>query len=174
MTINPEVVAKASRRRFTVDYKLSTFILISQNHETRLSEGRNQLDLQINLLTEQENTKLLRMLERIAAECRTQQRSKPPSIKPRHESRQVNRADRSDISGRFCYEAALEPLHPPSMSLKWIGDEANVCWFERSQSPTAVRLPMRDRPISEKSHELVVHFLCMCPVYSMRPILYRQ
>ena len=45
---------------------LSTFILISQNHETRLSERRNQLDLQINLLTEQENTKMLRMLERIA------------------------------------------------------------------------------------------------------------
>jgi uncharacterized membrane protein len=36
---------------------LSTFILISQNHETRLSERRNQLDLQINLLTEQENRK---------------------------------------------------------------------------------------------------------------------
>ena len=45
---------------------LSTFILISQNHETRLSERRNQLDLQVNLLTEQENTKMLRMLERIA------------------------------------------------------------------------------------------------------------
>jgi uncharacterized membrane protein len=45
---------------------LSTFILISQNHETRLGERRNQLDLQINLLTEQENTKMLRMLERIA------------------------------------------------------------------------------------------------------------
>jgi uncharacterized membrane protein len=45
---------------------LSTFILISQNHETRLSERGNQLDLQINLLTEQENTKMLRMLERIA------------------------------------------------------------------------------------------------------------
>ena len=45
---------------------LSTFILISQNHETQLSERRNKLDLQINLLTEQENTKLLRMLERIA------------------------------------------------------------------------------------------------------------
>ena len=45
---------------------LSTFILISQNHETRLSERRNQLDLQINLLTEQENTKMLKILERIA------------------------------------------------------------------------------------------------------------
>ena len=45
---------------------LSTFILISQNHETRLSERRNQLDLQINLLTEQENTKMLSILQRIA------------------------------------------------------------------------------------------------------------
>ena len=45
---------------------LSTFILISQNHETRLSERRNQLDLQVNLLSEQENTKILTILGRIA------------------------------------------------------------------------------------------------------------
>ena len=45
---------------------LSTFILISQNQETRISERRNNLDLQINLLTEQENTKMLQILERIA------------------------------------------------------------------------------------------------------------
>jgi uncharacterized membrane protein len=45
---------------------LSTFILISQNQETRVSERRNQLDLQVNLLTEQENTKMLVILERIA------------------------------------------------------------------------------------------------------------
>ena len=45
---------------------LSAFILISQNQETRLSERRNQLDLQINLLTEQENTKMLKLLERMA------------------------------------------------------------------------------------------------------------
>src|SRR5258708_3308280 len=45
---------------------LSTFILIIQNHDTRISERRNHLDLQINLLTEQENTKMLKLLERIA------------------------------------------------------------------------------------------------------------
>jgi uncharacterized membrane protein len=45
---------------------LSTFILISQNYDMRMSERRNQLDLQINLLSEQENTKMLQMLERIA------------------------------------------------------------------------------------------------------------
>lgn len=45
---------------------LASFILISQNYELRISDRRNQLDLQINLLTEQENTKMIQMLERIA------------------------------------------------------------------------------------------------------------
>jgi uncharacterized membrane protein len=44
---------------------LSTFILITQNHEERLMEKRNLLDLQINLLSEQENSKMLLMLETI-------------------------------------------------------------------------------------------------------------
>lgn len=46
---------------------LSTFILISQNHDTRITERRNHLDLQINLLSEQENTRMLTMLSAIAA-----------------------------------------------------------------------------------------------------------
>jgi uncharacterized membrane protein len=45
---------------------LSAFILISQNYELRISDRRNQLDLQINLLTEQENTKMIQLLEQIA------------------------------------------------------------------------------------------------------------
>jgi uncharacterized membrane protein len=45
---------------------LSSFILISQNYEMRITERRNQLDLQINLLAEQENTKMLQMLDRMA------------------------------------------------------------------------------------------------------------
>jgi uncharacterized membrane protein len=45
---------------------LSTFILISQNYDMRISERRNQLDLQINLLAEQENTKMLQLLDSIA------------------------------------------------------------------------------------------------------------
>lgn len=46
---------------------LSTFILISQNHDTKITERRNHLDLQINLLSEQENTKMIAMLQAIAA-----------------------------------------------------------------------------------------------------------
>ena len=46
---------------------LSTFILISQNHDSRISDRRNHLDLQINLLSEQENTKRIMMLQAIAS-----------------------------------------------------------------------------------------------------------
>ncbi len=46
---------------------LSTFILISQNHDTKISERRNHLDLQINLLSERENTRMIEMLRAIAA-----------------------------------------------------------------------------------------------------------
>lgn len=45
---------------------LSTFILISQNNEAKLTERRNHLDLQVNMLAEQENTKILELLEKIA------------------------------------------------------------------------------------------------------------
>jgi len=45
---------------------LSTFILISQKHSARLDDQRNQLDLQINLLSEQETTKILSILEKVA------------------------------------------------------------------------------------------------------------
>ena len=45
---------------------LSTFILISQNLDGRISERRSHLDLQLNLLSEQENTKMIVMLHAIA------------------------------------------------------------------------------------------------------------
>jgi uncharacterized membrane protein len=44
---------------------LSVFILISQNRQSALSERRAQLDLQVNLLSEQENTKMLELLAKI-------------------------------------------------------------------------------------------------------------
>ncbi len=46
---------------------LSTFVLIKQNRMTLLSDRRGHLDLQINLLTEQEVTKLLQLMERVSA-----------------------------------------------------------------------------------------------------------
>jgi len=44
---------------------LSIFILMSQNRAAKVSDKRGHLDLQLNMLTEQENTKMLRMLEDI-------------------------------------------------------------------------------------------------------------
>jgi len=44
---------------------LSAFILISQNRTAHIDERRNQLHLQIALLTEQQNTKILQMLDSI-------------------------------------------------------------------------------------------------------------
>lgn len=45
---------------------LSAFILISQNEEKRLTKQRSHLNLQITLLTEQENTRMLKILNNIA------------------------------------------------------------------------------------------------------------
>ncbi len=45
---------------------LSTFIMISENRQERIDERRSHLDLQINLLAEQENIKMLRLLEQMA------------------------------------------------------------------------------------------------------------
>ena len=42
---------------------LSLFILMSQNRSNRQADARSHLDLQINLLAEQESTKMLEMLQ---------------------------------------------------------------------------------------------------------------
>ena len=44
---------------------LSIFILMSQNRAASVSDKRSHLDLQLNLLSEQENTKMLLMLQEI-------------------------------------------------------------------------------------------------------------
>jgi uncharacterized membrane protein len=43
----------------------SPIIMMSQNRQTQLAERRNRLDLQINLLSEQENTEMLRLLRKL-------------------------------------------------------------------------------------------------------------
>ncbi len=43
----------------------SPIIMMSQNRQARLFERRNHLDLQINLLSEQENTEMLRLLRKL-------------------------------------------------------------------------------------------------------------
>jgi uncharacterized membrane protein len=43
----------------------SPIIMMSQNRQTQLADRRNRLDLQINLLSEQENTEILRLLRKL-------------------------------------------------------------------------------------------------------------
>lgn len=45
---------------------ITTFVLIKQNRMSDLSERRAHVDLQVNLLTERETTRLLRLTEEIA------------------------------------------------------------------------------------------------------------
>ena len=46
---------------------LSTFVLMTQNRQSRQAEHWGQLDLQVNLLAERETTKMLEMLNAICA-----------------------------------------------------------------------------------------------------------
>jgi uncharacterized membrane protein len=45
---------------------LSTFVLISQNRQAELADRRSELDLQINLLTEYELTRVLKIVDALA------------------------------------------------------------------------------------------------------------
>src|ERR1044071_9663223 len=62
---------------------LTTFVLISQNHQGRLADRRNHLDLQINLLAEQENSKTLELLNTMMRHM---------GIKPDHEAATLQEA----------------------------------------------------------------------------------
>jgi len=80
---------------------LSAFILSSQNQEARLSDRLNHLDLQINLLSEQENTKMLQVLEGIARHLGVKDLDTDPSAqvleeatRPEHLVAQIERAAR--------------------------------------------------------------------------------
>jgi len=81
---------------------LSSFILISQNYEMRVAERRNQLDLQINLLAEQEATKTLQLLEAVARKLGVIECDDPEiaaleqATRPDKLARQIEKAYRED------------------------------------------------------------------------------
>jgi uncharacterized membrane protein len=83
---------------------LSIFILMSQNRASRVSEKRSHLDLQLNLLSEQENTKMLLMLEDIAQAVGHRTPSDPEvrvlkqATEPESLSRQIDQA--TDAGGK--------------------------------------------------------------------------
>ena len=77
---------------------LSTFILISQNYDMRISERRAQLDLQINLLSEQENTKMLKLMHAMAQKLGVSEEDDPEmdalleAVRPETISREIESA----------------------------------------------------------------------------------
>jgi uncharacterized membrane protein len=77
---------------------LSIFILMSQNRAARVSDKRSHLDLQLNLLSEQENTKVLLLLERIGQAVGADTETDPDvkvlvqATKPEALSRQIDQA----------------------------------------------------------------------------------
>jgi uncharacterized membrane protein len=84
---------------------LMSFVLISQNYQSRVAERRNQLDLQINLLAEQENSKMLLLLQDIAREVGAL-RGRDPEVgvlvqatRPEALARQIEEAYRGDEAG---------------------------------------------------------------------------
>src|SRR5690349_11379150 len=85
---------------------LSIFILMSQNRAARVTDKRSHLDLQLNLLSEQENTKMLLMLEQIGKAVGAEMRKDPDvdvlaqATKPEALSRQIDEAVESTTSGK--------------------------------------------------------------------------
>ena len=55
----------------------ATVVLITQNREAQLEKQRLELELQVNLLTEQKTTKLIRLLEELRRDL--------PMVKDRHD-----------------------------------------------------------------------------------------
>ncbi len=84
---------------------LMSFVLISQNYQGRVAERRNQLDLQVNLLAEQENSKMLLLLQDIAREVGAL-RGRDPEVgalvqatRPEALARQIEEAYRGGETG---------------------------------------------------------------------------
>lgn len=79
---------------------LSTFILISENRQAKIDERRSHLDLQINLLAEQENTKMLHLLKAIAEKLGVDPNDDPTvavlekATRPDAIAKQIDKVDR--------------------------------------------------------------------------------
>jgi len=52
-------------------------VLITQNREAKLEKQRSELELQVNLLTEQKTTKLIRLIEELRRDL--------PMVRDRHD-----------------------------------------------------------------------------------------
>ena len=95
---------------------LSTFILISQNRDAKNNDRRNHLALQIALLSEQESTKILKMLDLIARKLDAADESDPTvavleeSTRPERLVEQIDKAMNAE-KARHRHEFHLHMPH---------------------------------------------------------------
>jgi len=81
---------------------LSTFIMIAENRQERISDRRSQLDLQINILAEQESTKTLQILSAIAQKLSIDTSSDSTigalekAVEPERLAKQIDQQDKAD------------------------------------------------------------------------------
>jgi uncharacterized membrane protein len=68
----------------------TTVVLFAQNRQSKLESQRAHLDLQVNLLTEQKVTKLIRLIEELRRDL--------PMVKDRHDPEAVALQQRTDTS----------------------------------------------------------------------------
>jgi uncharacterized membrane protein len=85
----------------------TTIVLIKQNREARIDTHRSQLDLQLNLLTEQKVTKLIHLLEELRHDL--------PMVKDRHDPEAASLQQRTDTAQVL---SALEDVGAPTMLKK--------------------------------------------------------
>ena len=82
---------------------LTTFVLITQNRMGDRADHRAHLDLQINLLTEKEVTKLLHLIDRISARLDVQDEAEEAEIREMSTETAV-----AQLSARFEHRAASD------------------------------------------------------------------
>jgi len=68
----------------------TTIVLIAQNRQTKVEQQHAHLDLQVNLLTEQKVTKLIRLIEELRRDL--------PMVKDRHDSHSAALEEGADTS----------------------------------------------------------------------------
>jgi uncharacterized membrane protein len=67
---------------------ITTIVLIGQNREAKLEQRRGQMELQVNILTEQKTTTLIRLLEELRRDL--------PMVRDRHDPDAATLQERTD------------------------------------------------------------------------------
>jgi len=88
----------------------SPIIMMSQNRQARISDRRNHLDLQVNLLAEQENTEMLRLLRMLCEKNGIQIPDRAAVRALEQQTRPSNLVDQIDRSDAFKHIAQPKNL----------------------------------------------------------------